>query len=68
METMEIKIQLKKDVIELLEEIARRENKERDHFLTEFVEHELVKLSWKITLSELEEAYEKERRNRNKWR
>lgn len=61
----EVTILLKEDVFELLEVIARKNKKERDEFLTEFVENELVKLGYKILFAELEEDYEKIKERRD---
>ena len=62
----EIIIRVKDDVDELISEIAKRKKMKKDEFLNEFIESELVKLSYKIIFKELEEAYEKERERRGK--
>ena len=58
----EIKITVDNDLHELLEIIAKRRNTNIDELVQDILKSEASKMSWRIIFSELEEAYEKERR------
>ena len=59
----EIRIVLEKDLHELLGIIAKRRNTNIDELVQDILKSEASKMSWRIIFSELEEAYEKERRS-----